>query len=323
MSTLQTDNLPRSYLLFLKISLITSFVNISYSRFITYLTSCRLYIRGYSVIFTGEKHTNLKPLAMKKNFTYCLFFLITVSTFYNCSPVSISRVSIQKEDVGYWQKGKAIGEKVSEDLIVEAVYSHSDKKFDYFDIAIENIGEERALIDPKTFRLVDPTSGGILRGVDPELMILNLEMKDSKRQANNKTLAVVAGAAVIAGTVAVIAATDDAGGAGNSSDGGDDYHFYDTYVYTDLTPQGNVVPMNYQYFSQEPLLSSDTRTLPDAKKVEFWKGYTFRKSTLFQNQRMRGLVGFLRDKNRSRSTLIIPTSSQEVSFDFIHEEHRP
>ena len=260
---------------------------------------------------------------MKQNITYYLAFLITVSTFYNCSPASISRVSIDKEDVGYWQQGTAIGEKEADDLIVEAVYSHSDKKFDYFDIAIENIGDDRALVDPKTFRLLDPVSGGSFKGVDPELMILNLEMKNSKRTANNKTIAIVAGAAVIAGTVAAIAASDGDGGSGGSSEGGDEYNYYDTYVYTDLTPRGNQAPMNYQYFSQEALLSSDTRTLPDAKNVEFWKGFAFRKSTIFQNQRMRGLVAFLKDKNRTRSTLVIPTSTQDLSFEFIHEEHKP
>ncbi len=259
---------------------------------------------------------------MKQNLTYYIALLVTVSTFYNCSPASISRVSIDKEDVGYWQQGTAIGEKIANDLIVEAVYSHSDKKFDYFDIAIENAGEERVLVDPKTFRLLDPTSGGSFKGVDPELMILNLELKDSKRDANNKTLAIVAGAAVVAGTAAAIAATDG-GGEGSSSDNGNEYNYYDTWVYTDLTPRGNLAPMNYQYFSQEALLSSDIRTLPDAKNVEFWKGFTFRKTTIFQNQRIRGLVAFLKDENRTRSTLVIPTESKDLSFDFIHEKHRP
>ncbi len=258
---------------------------------------------------------------MKLNFTFVLAFLFSTSLLYNCSPIPISRVSLDKEDVGYWQRGTAIGEKVADDLIVEAVYSHSDKKFDYFDVAIENTGEDRALIDPKTFSLHDPFSGGKFRGVDPELMILNLEMKDSKRKANNKTLAIVAGAAIIAGTVAVIAADGDGSSAVCDTD--DDYFYYDdTYLFTDLTPR-NLPPMNYQYFGQEPILSTNYQDLPDSKQIDFWKGFAFRKSTLFQNQRMRGLVAFVKDKNRTKSILNIPTGTEELSFKFVHEKHKP
>ena len=258
---------------------------------------------------------------MKLNYTIILAFLFSTTLLYNCSPVPIARVSLDKEDIGYWQRGTAIGEKIGNELIVEAVYSHSDKKFDYFDVAIENTGEERVLIDPKTFRLLDPVSGGKFKGVDPELMILNLEMKDSKRRANNKTLAIVAGAAIIAGTAAAIAA--DGGGGSTVNETDDEYFYYgDTYLFTDLTSR-NLPPMSYQYFGQEPLLSTNARDLPDAKQADFWKGFTFRKSTLFQNQRMRGLVAFIRDKNRTKSILKIPTGTDELTFEFVHEIHKP
>lgn len=258
---------------------------------------------------------------MKLHFTTVLVFLITSTLFYNCSPVPISRVSLDKEDIGYWQRGTAIGEKVTADLIVEAVYSHSDKKFDYFDVSIENTGEERVLIEPTSFRLLDPISGGKFKALDPELMILNMELKDSKRKATNKTLAIVAGAAIVAGTVAAVAA--DGNGSGVSTTEEDDNYYYgDTYIFTDLTSR-NLAPMSYQYFGQEPLLSTDYRDLPDSKQVEFWKGFAFRKSTLFQNQRMRGLVAFLKDKNRTRSILRIPTEIEDLTFEFIHEKHKP
>lgn len=259
---------------------------------------------------------------MRLSYTTFLAFLISSTLFYNCSPVPISRVSLDKQDVGYWHQGKAIGEKEADKLIVEAVYSHSDDDFEYFDVAIENLGEERVLIEPKSFQLLDPTSGGILKGVDPELMILQLELKQSKRQATNKTLAVVAGAAIVAGTVAAIAADGD-GGSSTTEEADDEYFYYgDTYIFTDLTPD-NYPPMSYQYFSQEPLLSTDYRALPDANFVEFWKGYTFRKTTLFQNQRMRGLVAFLKNNNKKRSVLTIPTETKDVTFEFIHEEFKP
>lgn len=258
---------------------------------------------------------------MKLQLTTVLVFLITSTLFYNCSPVPISRVSLDKEDVGYWQRGTAIGEKISNDLVVEAVYSHSDKEFDYFDISIENIGDERALIEPTSFRLLDPISGGKFKALDPELMILNMELKNSKRKATNKTLAIVAGAAIVAGTVAAVAADGDGTG-GTSTEEDDDFYYGDTYIFTDLTSR-NLPPMSYQYFAQEPLLSTDFRDLPDSKQVEFWKGFAFRKSTLFQNQRMRGLVAFLRDKNRTRSILKIPTEMEDLTFEFIHEKHKP
>lgn len=250
-----------------------------------------------------------------------VFILLIISSFfYSCSPVPISRVSIDKNDVGYWQNGIAIGEKEADGLIVEAVYSHSDKKFDYFDVAIENTNEERVLIDPKYFLLIDPSSGGKLKAVDPELMILNRELKDSKRKAQNQTLAIVAGAAIVAGTVAAVAADYESSAPQSNDD--DDFYFIDSYVFTDFTP-GNLPPMNYQYFSQEPLLSTDVNTIPQSKNVEFWKAFTFRKSTLFSNQRIRGLVAFVKNKNLRVSQLIIPTDSRELTFDFVHEKYKP
>jgi len=259
---------------------------------------------------------------MKSTITFALALFAISTLFYNCSPVPITRVNLAKDDVGYWQKGTAIGEKVADSILVEAVFSHVDDKYIYFDIGIENIGADRALIDPKKIKLVDPVNGGILKAIDPELMVLNMELRDSKRTANNKTLAIVAGAAIVAGTVAAVAATDgDAGSGGDSSEDDDDI-YVDTYLFTDLTP-GNMAPMNYQYFSQEPLLSTDIRTLPNPDRVEFWREFAFRKSTLFPKQRMRGLIVFMKSKFMKRSQLIIPSISKDLTFDFVHFEYKP
>ena len=258
---------------------------------------------------------------MKQHFTILLALLIISTFFYNCSPVPITRVSLDDTDVGYWQKGTAIGEKISDDVIVEAVFSHSDKDLVYFDVAFENKSDERILISPEDILLLDPINGGRFRAKDPELMILNLEMKESRRTANNKTFALVAGAAVVAGTVAAVAASDgDSSLADSTSDDVDCY--VDTYVFADFTPD-NLPPMSYSYFSQEPLLSSDIRTLPHSKDVNFWKEFTFRKSTLFPDQRVRGLVAFAKNKYLRKSQLIISMPADELTFDFNHYEIKP
>ncbi len=259
---------------------------------------------------------------MKSTITFALALFTISSMFYNCSPVPITRINLANEDVGYWQKGTAIGEKVADSIIVETVFSHADDRHVYFDISMENIGTKRADIDPKKFQLNDPINGGRLTAIDPESMILNLELKESKRTANNKTLAIVAGAAVVAGTVAAVATSDgDSGSSGGSEDDSGDV-YVDTYLFTDLTPN-NLAPMNYQYFSQEPLLSTNVRRLPSYKRIDFWKEFAFRKSTLFPKQRIRGLVVFMKSKFMKRSRLIIPSISKDLTFDFIHNEYKP
>jgi len=259
---------------------------------------------------------------MKQNITTLFVFLAISSLFYNCSPVPLTRVSLNEADVGYWQKGTAIGEKTSDDIIVEAVYSHSDKDYDYFDVAFENTGEERILINPKEIILLDLFNGGKFNAIDPELVILNLEMEDSRRTANNKTFALVAGAAIVAGTVAAIATADDNSSSGGTTEDDIDNYYVDTYVFTDFTPD-NHPPMSYSYFSQEPLLSSDIRTLAQRNNLDFWKEYAFRKSTIFPEQRIRGLVAFMKNKTLKKSRLIVPMPSQELTFDFIHYEIQP
>lgn len=276
-----------------------------------------------SVIFIHEKHTYQIQTLMKQNITIFLALIFISTLFYNCSPVPITRVSLDNNDVGYWQKGTAIGEKVSDDVIVEMAFSHSDDDFVYFDVAFENTGEERILINPKEIQLFDSINGSKFNAMDPELQILNQEIRDSKRTANNKTFALVAGAALVAGTVAAVATADDDSGSGsNTSEDGDDDYYVDAFVYTDFTTD-NLPPMSYSYFSQDPLLSTNIRALPDNNDVIFWKEFAFRKSTLFPDQRIRGLVAFLKNKYTKRSKIIIPMPSQELTFDFNHYEIKP
>ena len=271
-----------------------------------------------------QRSKRLKSNSMKVNATLTLLLFLS-TLFYNCSPIPITKVDLQDSDVGYWQKGSAIGEKVVDDVVVEAVFSHVDKEYMYFDVAFENIGDERVLINPKDFQLVDTRTGGMLKAIDPELRIISMEVKQARKEANNKTLAIVASAVVVAGTIAAVASSDG----GSDSDTGttdaavddcvDDYYL-ETLVFADQTAQ-NLPPMEYEYFSHEPLLSVDARMLPNAKGLFFWEEFTFRKSTLFPNQRMRGLVVFLKNKFLKESRLVIPVGTNEVTFDFVHREY--
>lgn len=246
----------------------------------------------------------------------CLFFISIL--FIQCSPIPVEKVYLQEADIGYWQKGQGIGEKKLDDVVVEAVYSHSDKEYTYFDVAFENVGTNRITLNPRDFRLHDANGGIQQRAIDPELMILSMEVNQSKKEANNKTLALVAGTVIVAGTVAAIATSD-----GSSTDSGDDVDedcIDDNYVFVNHSPRFGA-PVEYLYFSQEPILSTNHNLLPRNDALIFWQEYTIRRSTVFPDQRIRGLVAFRKLKNIDKSRLIIPIGENEVSFDFVHRTY--
>jgi len=260
---------------------------------------------------------------MKTMIYYCAIVLVALGTLQSCAPKPITEVALHQEDVGYWHRGTAIGDKSADDVALEVVFSHQDKKYIYFDVAVYNEGDKEYLIDPSTMRLNDLEHGGIAKAVDPELMIIAREMKVSRRRANIKTAAIVGTIAVAAGTVAAVASSN---GGGSSSDDDCDDDNDDTY-YSNNYFIANNVPTGPGYmrtsFYDEPLLSSPSYTLPRPGNPEFWRSYALRKTTLQKGERMRGLVAFIYNENRRVYELVAPINGQNLTYKFTQTEHKP
>jgi len=48
---------------------------------------------------------------MKTLTYYTVIILVALGTFQSCAPKPITEVSMHKDDIGYWHRGTAIGEK--------------------------------------------------------------------------------------------------------------------------------------------------------------------------------------------------------------------
>jgi|GEM_PF-3039149 len=259
---------------------------------------------------------------MKTLTYYTVIILVALGTFQSCAPKPITEVSMHKDDIGYWHRGTAIGEKTADDITLEAVYSHQDKKYIYFDIAVYNEGEEEYLIDPTIISLHDIEHLGTNKAVDPELMIIGRELKASRRRANIKTASIVGAVAITAGTIAAASS----GGSESTSSDDDCDESDDTYLATNYFLSNNV-PTGPGYmvtsFYDEPLLSTPTNRLPKPGNPEFWRSYALRKTTLQKGERMRGLVAFMYNNERKVYKLVAPINGQELSYKFTQIEHQP
>jgi len=248
-----------------------------------------------------------------KTFYYNILVLsVSILLFKSCSPKPITRVFVEKEDVVHWDRGIGIGQIEEDGLAVDVAFSHVDGDYIFFDFAFQNDGEEPYHVDVTEVKMFDMVRQGTRKAIDPELIILDKEIRNSKREANNKTLAIVAGAAIVAGTVAAVASADG-GGSPSSEDNIDDV---DNIYFTSINSDNVHINDQYVDFSQLKILSGLPR-YTNANRISFWIDYSIRKTTLYKGEYLRGLVGFLFDDKSEKLELKIPLKEtvQRVKFN--------
>ena len=229
--------------------------------------------------------------------------------FTSCAPKAIHRVYVDKQDVGYYQKGIAIGQIVQDDVTIEAAYSHKDKHNVYYDVAIKNTSKEPFDVSSLDFVLVDKTTYENIYPADPEVVLLGLDVRESKRNATSNAIAVTAGVLAVGATVAAIATADGNGGQQEEDVDVNTNLFFST---TNVAVPNS--PAIYPGFNQANILSFPANDYQFIHVRELWSEMALRRNTLFPGDYTRGLVVFPRNDKSWDVELKFKNSSNGINF---------
>lgn len=236
---------------------------------------------------------------MKNNFTTLFSLLLFSMYFAACvSPKAVIRVEPVAEP-DKWNYGQAIVESKKNGLITSASFAYSDPDFLVFDVEVTNWREERILIDPAQISMQLTDAHFSTSAIDPEQYVLDMEIEASRREANAKNAAIVAGVvAVAAVTAAVVADANNDNGNENGfvNNGGVDAVNLAPTVF--INSGGGVAPSG----------------VPQTVDPWFWSDHTLRKTTLERGEMVRGKVVFPRDDSLPHFELVVPV--EEITFNF-------
>jgi hypothetical protein len=253
---------------------------------------------------------------MSKIFSTLLLFLVLGFSLTGCfTPQKIVRIAPEAQENIFWYQGQAIAEKKQDSVIVRAAFSHTDRKYLLFDVEVFNEKNAPILISPEVLSL--KTSNNYqLPALDPEAIILSMEMRASQQEANAKNAA-VAGGIVLVGA-AVVAATSDNGSSSDNNYASDDYDA--------LAFAADVVVPTIAWglsFHQDPILTEYPVAFPSSEQLPFWQDIVLRRTTLRPGESIRGLVAFPRFDNATSLELNIPLEKDNFLFLFTQKLYQP
>jgi hypothetical protein len=175
-------------------------------------------------------------MLMKTRFTFyvrAIFAALTGLLFVSCAtPQAVIRMNPVSQDVK-WIYGQAYISDTVSGIVVEAAFEKATSDYNIFNIAVINLSNMNYLADPANFtfeevRYDSTAPNNIIRAIDPEIMLLNIEKEVSQSKADAKNLAV--GAAVATGALMATAAVV----AISSNNDGNIHHSHYRYVDPDL-----------------------------------------------------------------------------------------
>lgn len=210
----------------------------------------------------------MKPLSL-------LFVLSLV--FAHCAPAPIVNFNVLDSDNTYWIDGQEIALESTCGIDAHMAYSHHTDDHIFFDVVLENNGDDTFLIDPSTILVTDLLSRNEFLIIDPEAVILQKRKEASRREARDKTLDVV-GAAALTGAVIATASAGQQPPQQNTGFGGTNVVFVENG------------PTEYVPFKSQGLLSVAPELLPHVSQLAFWQECALRKTTLKPTYSMRGLL---------------------------------
>lgn len=252
---------------------------------------------------------------MLKTYTYLLLILGISLLLTSCfTPQKIVRIAPQEQENIFWYQGQAIAEKKQDSVIVRAAFSHTDRKYLLFDVEVFNEKDVPILVSPEVLSLKTPNNHQF-PAIDPESIILSMEMRASQKEANAKNAAVVGGVVLVG--AAVVAATSDNGSGNDNSYDSDDYDALDFAA--DVVPS---IAWGLS-FHQDPILTEYPQALPTSEQIPFWQDIVLRRTTLRPGESIRGLVAFPRFDNTNALELIIPIEMDNFLFLFTQQLYQP
>ena len=241
--------------------------------------------------------TNMKTKSTLLHSTFGMLLLLSACF----SPREIVRIEPNTEP-DKWNYGQAILEDNQDNIAVSAAFAYSDPDFLVFDIEVTNWREEPIVVSPENIQIQLTNTERKLTAIDPEEHLLDMEIDESRREANRKNGAVVAGvAAVAAVTAAAVAAESN-----NNNDA-----------------NGNALlntAENLTYIAPTVVIASGGNAPPpvQARPVDpwFWTDYTLRKTTVKKGEIVRGKILFPRDNAIGVFELSVPVEELIFTFGF-------
>ncbi len=241
---------------------------------------------------------------MKTHFTLrsSLVVATAVILLASCaSPRSIIRMNPVSENVR-WNYGQAFAADTVTGIVVEAAYDRSTPEYNIFDVSVINGSNMSYLVDPVNFCFhetrYDSGPANIYKAIDPETMLLNIDKKESKDEADAKNAAI--GAVVVAGAVVATAAVVAA------STGDAEILHHNRHA-----DPGILVAA--------PLLLDETNA-PTMTETEsrrnMWANSTVRKTTLEPGYRIDGKIYFPRFEKSATYVLQLPIDEEFAKIAF-------
>lgn len=241
---------------------------------------------------------------MKKKSTLILLTALSLMTLSACfSPKPVVRIE-PTDEPQRWNYGQAILEAERDGITANAAYAYSDKDFWVFDVEVINWREERILVDPAGIELTFAPIDMRIKAIDPEEQMLDMEMDASRREANAKNAAVVAGVVAVAAVTAAIATSDNNNNENNFDNNG-----------VDVVNVAPTLVVGAGAGAPPPA--------PIAVDPWFWTEQTLRKTTLEKGQKVRGKVLFSRNDQVQNFDLLVPIEELIFTFGFKQVLHQP
>lgn len=232
--------------------------------------------------------------------------VISILVVSCATPQAVIRMNPLSQDVK-WNYGQAYVSDTLNGIVVEAAFEKATHDYTIFNIAVVNLSNMSYLADPAYFTFEeqnnDSVSPTIIRALDPETMLLNIDKEMSQSEADAKNLAV--GAAVATGALLATAAV-----VAVSSDNDDDVH-YSNHRYAD--PDLLIAaPLMIETVDDNP----ESYVAETDRRREFWELSTMRKTTLDPGFKIEGKVIFPRFEKAAIYTLKLPVDNKYIEIPF-------
>jgi len=239
---------------------------------------------------------------------FVLFPLLIVS----CSPAPVFRLSPDADKSTFYYGTEYVQSDVDDVLVSLAYYRHIDNKI-VFDVEIVNYSEEPIRVSPEKFYITafngppahsDAVALRQKNAIDPEMMLLELDKKQSKEKASEQTNRVL----YATGEVLSLA--------GELASVGSDASSHERERARRDRIERRALRADQRYHHESTMYSLSAQR-------ESWEYDTVRITDLFPDQHLRGLVYFTGNPDARYFELVLPVGKTDHRFVFRQERFDP
>ena len=242
-----------------------------------------------------------------------LFYLTLAVLFTSCAtPKPVVRMNPVSENVK-WNYGQAYASDTVNGVVVEAAFDKSTPEYNVFDVSVINNSNMEFLVDPASFRFedvtTDPVNPGIIKATDPEEVLLDIDKRISKDEADAKNAKV--GGAILAGALVATSVAIAV------SDANDDHHHHHREADPNLLVSAPIIIDGSNNYVPGDYVSSIER------QREMWETSTIRKTSLEPGYKIEGKVFFPKFVSPGYYNFIVPVDEGRIEIQFLQLNFLP